>query len=99
MLEIQFIKQKRTIKAEEGETVREAAIRNKLSIYSHIFKILNCRGRGLCHSCVVEVVSGNTEPRNEIEDQQLAGKLEKNPKLRLACQVKVSDNLVIKTHV
>ena len=99
MLEIQFVKQKRTIKAEKGETIREAAIRNKLSIYSHIFKILNCRGRGLCHSCVVEVISGNTEPRNEIEDKQLAGKLEKNPKLRLACQVKVSDNLSIKTHV
>ena len=99
MLEIQFVKQKRTIKAEEGETIREAAIRNKLSVYSHIFKILNCRGRGLCHSCVVEVVSGNTEPRNEIEDKQLVGKLEKNPKLRLACQVKVSGNLVIKTHV
>ena len=99
MLEIQFVKQKRTIEAEEGETVREAAIRNKLSVYSHIFKILNCRGRGLCHSCVIEVVLGNTEPRNEIEDRQLASKLEKNPDLRLACQVKVSDNLIIKTHV
>ena len=99
MLEIHFVKQKRTIKADEGETIREAAIRNKLSIYSHIFKILNCRGRGLCHSCVVEVVSGNTEPRNEIEDQQLAGKLEKNPNLRLACQVKISGNLIVKTHV
>jgi ferredoxin len=47
----------------------------------------------------VEVVSGNTEPRNDVEDQQLAGRLTKNPKLRLACQVKVSDNLVVKTHV
>ena len=99
MLEIQFIKQKRTIKAEEGETIREAAIRNKISIYSHIFKILNCRGRGLCRSCVMEIVSGNAEPRNEIEDQQLAEKLRKKPKLRLACQVKISDNLVVKTHV
>jgi len=99
MLEIQFVKQRRTIKAEEGETIREAAIRNKLSIYPHIFKILNCRGRGLCHSCAIEIVSGNTEPKNEIEKQQLAGKLEKNPDLRLACQVRVSDNMIIKTHV
>ena len=99
MLEIEFVRQKRTIKAKEGETIRETAIRNKLSIYSHIFKILNCRGRGLCHSCVVEVVSGNIAPRNDIENQQLAGKLEKNPKLRLACQVKVSDHLVVRTHV
>lgn len=99
MLKIEFVKQKRTIKAEDGETVREAAIRNKLSVYAHIFKILNCRGRGLCKSCVMEVVSGETGPRNEIENQQLAGKLKKNPNLRLACQVKVSDNLVIRTHV
>ena len=99
MLEIEFVRQKRTIKAKEGETIRETAIRNKLSVYPHIFKILNCRGRGRCHSCAVEVVSGNTEPRNEVEGQQLAGKLTKNPKLRLACQVKVSDNLVVKTHV
>lgn len=99
MLEIQFIKQKRIIKAVKGETIREAAIRNKLSIYSHIFKILNCRGRGLCRSCVMEIVSGDAESRNEVENQQLAEKLNANPKLRLACQVKISDNLVIKTHL
>ena len=99
MLEIEFVKQKRTISVEEGETVREAAIRNKLSIYPHIFKILNCRGRGLCHSCAMEVVSGNTAPRNDIENQQLSEKLVKNPRLRLACQVKVSDNMVVKTHI
>ena len=65
MLELQFTKQKRTIKAEKGETIRETAIRNKLSIYPHIFKILNCRGRGLCHSCAIKIVSGNAEPKNE----------------------------------
>ena len=32
----------RTIKVESGETIREAAIRNKVSIYPHVFKILNC---------------------------------------------------------
>ena len=99
MLEIQFIKQNRTIEAKQGETVREAAIRNKLSIYPHIFKVLNCRGRGLCHSCAIKIVAGNAEPKNEIENQQLAGKLKKNPELRLACQVKVSDNMTIETHV
>ena len=99
MLEVQFVNQNRTIKTDKDETVRDVAIRNKLSIYAHVFKILNCRGRGLCRSCVIEVVSGNTSPRNETESQQLAHKLEKNPNLRLACQVKVIDNLVIKTHI
>ena len=99
MLEIYFTKQKRTIKASEGETIREAAIKGKLSIYPHIFKILNCRGRGHCHSCAIEIVSGTTNPKNEIENQQLTKKLIKKPNLRLACQVRVSDNMVIKTHV
>ena len=99
MLELQFIKQKRIIRAEKGETIREAAIRNKLSVYPHIFKILNCRGRGLCHACAVKIISGESEPKNEIENQQLAKKLKKNPDLRLACQVKVSDNMTIETHV
>jgi ferredoxin len=99
MLELFFVKQKRTIKAKSGETIREAAIRNKLSIYPHLFKILNCRGRGLCHTCAVEIISGNTEPKNETENQQLAKRLKKNPELRLACQVKVSDNMTIETHV
>ena len=99
MLEIQFIKQNRTIKAVEGETVREAAIRNKLSIYPHVFKALNCRGRGLCHACAIKIVSGNAEPKNKIESEQLAKKLKKDPELRLACQVKVLDNMTIETHV
>ena len=99
MLELKFIKQNRTIKAESGETIRKAAIRNKLSIYPHLFKILNCRGRGLCQTCAVEIISGNAEPRNEIENQQLSKKLKKHSELRLACQVKVSDNMTIKTHV
>ena len=47
----------------------------------------------------------NIDPRelfkvfNEIENQQLAGKLKKNPELRLACQVKVLDNMTVETHV
>ena len=99
MLELQFIKQNRTIKAEQGETIREAAIRNKLSIYPHIFKVLNCRGRGLCHACAIKIISGNAEPKNEIENEQLAKKLKKDPEIRLACQVRISDNLTIETHV
>ena len=97
MLEVEFIKQNRIIKAEPGETIREAAIRNKLSIYSHIFKVINCRGRGLCHTCAIKIVSGDADPRNEVENEQLAKKLKKNPELRLACQVKVSNNISIET--
>ncbi|GJL79678.1 MAG: hypothetical protein NPINA01_26670 [Nitrospinaceae bacterium] len=96
MLEIQFENQKRTIKVEPGANLREAAIANKLSVYPHILKILNCRGRGLCTSCKVEIVSGNVDPRNDVENEKLG---KKAPNIRLACQVTVNDHLVVRTHV
>ncbi len=99
MLEVHFPKQNRTIKVESGANLREAAIANKLSVYPHIFKILNCRGRGLCTSCRVEIESGNVDPRNDVESEKLASALKKNPNLRLACQVTVNDNLVVHSHV
>lgn len=97
MLEIKFEKQNRTLKAEPGENLRELAIKNKLSLYPHVLKIFNCRGRGLCSSCTVEILSGKVAPRNDIEQEKLAKK--KNPNVRLACQLTVEDNLVVRTHV
>ncbi len=99
MLEVTFEKQNRTIKVEPGENLREAAIANKVGIYAHIFKLLNCRGRGLCSSCKVEIVSGKVSPLNETETNNLKKQLNKNPNLRLACQITVEDNLVVRSHV
>ncbi len=99
MLEIQFENQKRKINVEPGTNLREGAIANKVSLYAHVFKLLNCRGRGLCKSCRVEIVSGNVGERNEVENNNLKNALKKNPGLRLACQIKVEDNLVVRTHV
>ncbi|MGP0566968.1 2Fe-2S iron-sulfur cluster-binding protein [Nitrospina sp. 32_T5] len=99
MLTVHFEKQNRTIKVEPGTNLREAAIGNKIGIYQHIFKILNCRGRGLCSSCRVEITSGNVAPRNEVEENNLKKALTKNPNLRLACQIKVEDDLVVRSHV
>ena len=99
MLEVKFENHNRTLKVEPGANLREAAIANKLGIYAHIFKILNCRGRGLCASCKVEIISGQVAERNEVENKNLARALKKNPNLRLGCQITVEDNLVVRTHV
>ena len=95
MLKVHFEKENRTIQVEPGENLRQAAIRNKFSIYANIHKILNCRGRGLCTACTVQVIAGKVEPRNETESEKLA---KKPADFRLACQVSVNDNLVVKTH-
>ena len=95
MLKVRFEKENRTIEVEEGENLREASIQNKFSIYPHITKILNCRGRGLCTACTVQVLSGKLEPRNEVETD----KLNKKPDdFRMACQVAITDNLVVRTN-
>ena len=95
MLKVHFEKENRTIQVEPGENLRQAAIRNKFSVYANIHKILNCRGRGLCTACTVQVIAGNVEPRNETETEKLA---KKPADFRLACQVAVNDDLVVKTH-
>ena len=95
MLKVHFEKENRTIEAEEGENLREASIRNKFSIYPHITKILNCRGRGLCTACTVQVLSGKIGPKNEVETEKLNKKPEN---FRMACQVTVTDNLVVRTN-
>ncbi|MBT3922933.1 MAG: (2Fe-2S)-binding protein [Nitrospina sp.] len=95
MLKVHFERENRTIQVEPGENLRQAAIRNKFSIYANIHKILNCRGRGLCTACTVQVIAGKVEPRNETESEKLA---KKPADFRLACQVSVNDNLVVKTH-
>jgi ferredoxin len=95
MLKVRFEKENRTIEVEEGENLREAAIRNKLSIYPHITKIFNCRGRGLCTACTVQVLSGNIDPRNETEINKLG---KKPDDFRMACQVGVKNDLVVRTN-
>ena len=95
MLKVHFERENRTIQVEPGENLRQAAIRNKFSVYANIHKILNCRGRGLCTACTVQVIAGKVEPRNETETEKLA---KKPADFRLACQVTVNDDLVVKTH-
>lgn len=95
MHKVHFERENRTIQVKPGENLRQAAIRNKFSIYAHIHKILNCRGRGLCTACTVQIVAGSVEPRNETEIEKLTNK---PSNFRMACQVAVNDNLIIKTH-
>ena len=95
---IEFIREKQTITVETGANLRKAAIKEYISLYPHILKILNCRGRGLCTSCVVEIVSGEVDPPNEVEKNKIKTKLAKNPNIRLGCQVTVNHDIKIRTH-
>ena len=99
MPEIEFVREKRVVTVEPGANLREVAIREYISLYPHILKILNCRGRGLCTSCVVEIVSDEMDSISEIEKEKIQKKLKKNPNLRLGCQVTVNHDIKVRTHV
>ncbi len=101
MLNVKFIDSEgaelKTVQAEPGSDLRKIAQGEDLNLYRHVFKLLNCRGKGLCGSCLVEIESGDAGPLSEIESKKLKSKLSDRPNIRLACQVTVDNDLVVKT--
>ena len=98
MPELFFVNENKKINIDMGSNLREAAIDSKIGIYSNIFtKLFNCRGNGMCGTCVVKIESENLDPPNKIEEKKLKKKLVSDPSLRLACQLNVKNDLKIYT--
>lgn len=55
---VKFEREKVTVEVPTGTTLREAASRCGVSLYSHVFKLINCYGHGLCGECRVIVTRG-----------------------------------------
>ena len=68
--------------------LRRVAVLNQIGLYQGVAKCLNCRGFGLCGTCVVEVLEGmeNLTPPTRVEKLQLR---KFSPTLRLACQTQI----------
>ena len=98
MPELFFINEDKKIYVDVGSNLREAAIDEKVGIYSNfITKLFNCRGNGMCGTCVVKIESNNIDPPNMTEKKKLKKKLVADPNLRLACQLNVKTDLKIYT--
>jgi len=81
-----------TIEIEAGGNLREALLENDIVLYGSIGKHTNCRGKGLCTNCKIEIVEGEgVSDQHPIERARIgAGK-------RLACQARVYQDTVIRT--
>ena len=98
MPEIFFVKEDKKINVEVGGNLRKTAIASEIGVYSNILtKLFNCRGKGICGTCVVKIDSKNIDPPNEIEKKKLKKKLDSDPTLRLACQLNVKNDLNVIT--
>ena len=98
MPELFFVNENKRIDIGVGMNLREAAIDSEIDVYSNIFtKLFNCRGNGICGTCVVKIEAESIDPPNKIEEKKLKKKLMVNPSLRLACQLNVKNDMKIYT--
>jgi ferredoxin len=78
-----------------GSNLYRAALGRSVSLFNGPMKALHCWGKGLCGACFVEVVEGaeSLPDRTPVELR----KLKKAPAtVRLACQIPVKGDLVIR---
>jgi ferredoxin len=91
---VYFEAENRKVEVPEGTTLRKAAMKAGVSVYGSVNKILNCRGFGLCGTDRVLA-----SPQECINAQTFFEKLSvgENAKVRLACQTKISGDIVVNT--
>ncbi|MCS7230463.1 MAG: 2Fe-2S iron-sulfur cluster-binding protein [Candidatus Kryptonium sp.] len=100
---VKFEREGRSIEVPKGSNLRKVALKAGINVYKGINQVLNCQGHGLCGTCRVEIIQGdkNVNSKTPKEEWVLKGKFliahKVKPNLRLSCQVKVEDDIVVLT--
>ena len=91
---VYFETENRKVEVPEGTSLRKAAKQAGVSVYGSVNKVINCRGFGLCGTDRILVT-----PNECINTPTYFEKLQlgETPKARLACQVKVTGDVVVNT--
>lgn len=94
---VDFYFDKKKVDVGENANLRGVALAHEVEIYDGPFKLSNCRGLGLCGTCVVEILEGmqNLTPRTKAENSKLKGLPQT---FRLACQCQVRGDVSVITH-
>ncbi|HIE51297.1 MAG TPA: (2Fe-2S)-binding protein [Armatimonadetes bacterium] len=102
MPKIRFEREGKEIEVGQGANLRRTALMHGVKLYRGIHRcpLGNCHGLGLCGSCWVEILegTGSISPPSKIE-QACPGKILTRPpaQARLACQVRVYGDIVVRT--
>lgn len=89
----------REITVETGANLRDALIEADATPHNGAAKYLNCRGRGACGTCAVEVVDGYPGSKSVDELRRLQRPpFDEDTPLRLACQITVEEDLTVINH-
>jgi ferredoxin len=75
-----------------GANLRKGAVFNDVVLYKGMAAQLNCRGMGMCGTCLIEV-----EPLENVNGHSLIEKLHRlGPNQKLGCRAKVYGDITIK---
>jgi ferredoxin len=81
-----------------GANLRVVLLRARLPLYNSVAQALNCRGRGVCGTCAVEI-EGEVSAPTEAEQRRLgAFPHHQSSGLRLACQCTVQGDVRVIKH-
>lgn len=87
-----------SIECLQGANLRSALTRARLPLYNSAAKALNCRGRGACGACAVQVEGEVSEPTEAETKRMGAFPHRPDTSLRLACQTNVLGDVMVTKH-
>ena len=96
--------EQQSIEVRKGTTLRTSMLKNGLSPHNGRSRLINCRGLGTCGTCAVEIYGreGTILPTERTAQERIRlnfpphNLAEQSDNLRLACQVQVHDDVVIR---
>ena len=93
MPKVEFLNAGKKINCGQYANLRKVALLHGVDLYKGIHDATNCRGMGVCATCVCEIVEGldHLSPKTRREKLRLKGKPEN---FRLGCQSQVMGDIV-----
>ena len=89
MPKIELVREGRTLEVPEGANLRRALLDDGVEVYRATDVALNCRGNGLCGTCVVEVEPAGALSPVTLKEKAKLWQYGERP-MRLSCQAKVT---------
>jgi ferredoxin len=87
-----------TIDCPDGATLRDVLNEAGQSPHNGRATTINCRGHGSCGTCAVEIEGAVSEPTAREKTRLTVPPHSRTDGLRLACQVQVRDDLVVRKY-
>ena len=93
---VEFLNAGKKVECGQYANLRKLALLQDVPVYAGINETINCRGNGLCGTCVMQIVEGaeNLSPPTRRERRKLDGQL---PLRRLSCQCQVMGPICVVT--